>query len=230
VQGRAWPFVFAIVAALGVSAAHAQNLDEGKTAPQLFAGDCAACHKGPQGLGKNATVGFLRQHYTSSARSAALLAAYLAAAGGNPRGERQKAGQADDKDSRDARAQRKTKEKTAVVRPGDPAARPDRRKSGKSGRHEVPEPPAGAPPSPPAGEQPPAAALTPGPGEGTAAAPAAPDTARAASAEPAAGASPPSDTPASAEGPAARPPASAAASPPPPDRVADQPVFSTPLP
>ena len=50
----------------------------------LFASDCtgAGCHKGPQGLGKNARAsaaspGFLREHYTNSRESAAALANYL---------------------------------------------------------------------------------------------------------------------------------------------------------
>jgi hypothetical protein len=55
-----------------------------KPPAQLFASDCtgAGCHKGPQGLGKNAGLGglagFLREHYTNSRESAAALANYLA--------------------------------------------------------------------------------------------------------------------------------------------------------
>jgi hypothetical protein len=49
----------------------------------LFASDCtgSGCHKGPQGLAKNAPLGglagFLREHYTNSRESAAALANYL---------------------------------------------------------------------------------------------------------------------------------------------------------
>ena len=49
----------------------------------LFASDCtgSGCHKGPQGLGRNAGIGglagFLREHYTNSRESAAALANYL---------------------------------------------------------------------------------------------------------------------------------------------------------
>jgi hypothetical protein len=68
--------------------AAAQNLDEGKSPAQLFAGSCNACHKTPQGLGTGRSVGtltgFLRQHYTTSASSAAALAAYVASAGPAP--------------------------------------------------------------------------------------------------------------------------------------------------
>ena len=54
-----------------------------KPPAQLFASDCtgAGCHKGPQGLGKNAGIGglsgFLREHYTNSRESAAAMANYL---------------------------------------------------------------------------------------------------------------------------------------------------------
>jgi hypothetical protein len=69
-------------------AASAQDLDQGKSPAQLFAGSCNACHKTPQGLGTGRSVGtltgFLRQHYTTSASSAAALAAYVASAGPAP--------------------------------------------------------------------------------------------------------------------------------------------------
>jgi hypothetical protein len=83
------------LAALAITAAPAQqDLDAGKTGPQLFAQDCAACHRSPQGLAKTvsggALVSFLRQHYTSSSTSAGVVAAYVQAAGPAPRNERQK--------------------------------------------------------------------------------------------------------------------------------------------
>jgi hypothetical protein len=65
------------------SAAAQGNLDLGKTAAQLYASACATCHKSPQsishtkqflGLGLES---FLREHYTSSRESAAILAAYV---------------------------------------------------------------------------------------------------------------------------------------------------------
>jgi hypothetical protein len=64
------------------SAAGAQgNLEEGKTAAQLYASDCATCHKSPQSVNNTKWLfgleSFLRQHYTSSRESAAILAAYL---------------------------------------------------------------------------------------------------------------------------------------------------------
>jgi hypothetical protein len=67
--------------------AYAQtNIDQGKTPGQIFASDCAVCHKATRGLanGKNSLMlsGFLREHYTSSREQAAALAAYVLGAGG----------------------------------------------------------------------------------------------------------------------------------------------------
>jgi hypothetical protein len=66
--------------------AYAQtDYSAGKTAVQLFSGDCSVCHKSPRGLAKTrdprALTSFLREHYTSKAESAGALAAYLL---GNP--------------------------------------------------------------------------------------------------------------------------------------------------
>jgi hypothetical protein len=58
-----------------------ENLDEGKTPAQLYAADCAICHKSPNGMTKNVgvfgLVDFLREHYTASRQSAAAIAAYV---------------------------------------------------------------------------------------------------------------------------------------------------------
>jgi hypothetical protein len=63
------------------SAAAQENLDQGKTPAQLYAADCAICHKTPHGLSKVGGMfglqGFLREHYTASKESAAAIAAYL---------------------------------------------------------------------------------------------------------------------------------------------------------
>jgi hypothetical protein len=65
-----------------------QNLDAGKSAAQLFASDCAICHKSPQGLARAAGLlgleSFLREHYAVSRQSAAALGDYLKAAGDAP--------------------------------------------------------------------------------------------------------------------------------------------------
>jgi hypothetical protein len=114
---RIWPVAFVLAAACIVGA-RGQNLDEGKTGPQLFALDCAACHRSPQGLAKNyngwSLTSFLRQHYTSSSSSANVLAAYLTS-GANAR--------AADPKKKDDRQAKQTSPKDPA-RPAEPAAQP----------------------------------------------------------------------------------------------------------
>ena len=74
----------AVVALLTAGSANAQeNLDSGKTPAQLYASDCAICHKTPQGLSKSVgdfgLASFLREHYTASREAAAAIAAYVQA-------------------------------------------------------------------------------------------------------------------------------------------------------
>jgi len=76
--------VFGAVSALLImagSAAAQENLDQGKTPAQLYASDCAICHKTPHGLSKGGgpfgLQGFLREHYTASREAAAAIAAYV---------------------------------------------------------------------------------------------------------------------------------------------------------
>jgi hypothetical protein len=81
-----------ILGCLGVVAAAPagaqESLDSGKTPAQLFASDCAICHKSPQGLVKSGGIlgldNFLREHYTASRESAAAIAAYLQSMGSGP--------------------------------------------------------------------------------------------------------------------------------------------------
>jgi len=80
--GRGIRLGFGVLALAGANSAEAQgNLDQGKTAAQLYASACATCHKSPQSVSKtNRFFGlesFLREHYTSSRESAAILAAFL---------------------------------------------------------------------------------------------------------------------------------------------------------
>src|SRR5262249_16256641 len=60
-----------------------ENLDQGKSPAQLFASDCAICHKSPQGLAKSGGIlgldRFLREHYTASKETATAIANYLKA-------------------------------------------------------------------------------------------------------------------------------------------------------
>jgi mono/diheme cytochrome c family protein len=61
--------------------AHAQNLDQGKPAPKLFADGCAACHRSARGLAKGrfrlTLFLFLQKHYATSSTSAWALTSYL---------------------------------------------------------------------------------------------------------------------------------------------------------
>lgn len=61
----------------------ARRLGSGQTAAQLYAAGCATCHKSLQSVSNTkwffGLESFLREHYTSSRESAAILAAYLKA-------------------------------------------------------------------------------------------------------------------------------------------------------
>ena len=78
------------IAMLIGTAAHAQNLDEGKSAAALFANGCTACHKSPRGLARGRIrlqlFMFLKDHYSTSSNEAWALADYLESAGDVPRG------------------------------------------------------------------------------------------------------------------------------------------------
>jgi hypothetical protein len=80
------------IATLALSAAGPagaqESLDQGKSPAQLFASDCALCHKTTQGLSRAKGVfglkDFLREHYTASKESAAAIAAYVEATDKGP--------------------------------------------------------------------------------------------------------------------------------------------------
>ena len=77
-----------VALAFAGSASAQENLDQGKSGAQLYASDCAICHKVPQAVAKSGGVfgmeGFLRQHYTASRESAASIANYLKGFGDMP--------------------------------------------------------------------------------------------------------------------------------------------------
>jgi hypothetical protein len=62
------------------------NIDQGKSPAEIFANDCATCHKSARGLangrGSSGLASFLVEHYTASKDQAAALAAYVMGAGG----------------------------------------------------------------------------------------------------------------------------------------------------
>lgn len=83
-RGRIVAIAIAAATLFGFGPGYAQeSLDQGKTPAQLFASDCAICHKSPRGLSQGGGLfglqNFLRAHYTASIQSAAALAAYLQA-------------------------------------------------------------------------------------------------------------------------------------------------------
>ena len=132
VSWHAWQRCLWIVTALaaGCGTAAAQDFSAGKTAPQLFASDCSACHKSPAGLAKGrdarSLTSFLREHYTTKEESAAALAAFLAGAGPGSGGA---AAEAKPKPQTPAATTGPTgpKPKTAARGDNEPEARPDSR-------------------------------------------------------------------------------------------------------
>src|ERR1700709_2937581 len=77
--------VMLLIGCFAAIPAQAQNLEAGKSASQIFAGTCTACHKSPRGLLKTVAAsslpGFLRQHYTTSSDMASVLSSFLVSNG-----------------------------------------------------------------------------------------------------------------------------------------------------
>jgi mono/diheme cytochrome c family protein len=71
----------ALALCVASSAGAQENLDKGKTGAQIYASNCAACHKSPQSVIKTIAVSglenFLSVHYAANPESAAKIAAYL---------------------------------------------------------------------------------------------------------------------------------------------------------
>jgi hypothetical protein len=80
--GAAGALGLLIGAGLLLGPAFAQNIDEGKSAPQLFSGSCVTCHKSPNTLARGRMTPtlflFLQDHYTTSKSDAWSLSSYLA--------------------------------------------------------------------------------------------------------------------------------------------------------
>lgn len=116
--------IIASVALLCPALAKAQtNLDQGKSAAQIFATVCVECHKEPRALAKGrsgaALAEFLQEHYTTNGQQAAALAAYVlggrsAAPGAATQG-------------RGAKPQRATAEEPKPNRQGRLSAKPEER-------------------------------------------------------------------------------------------------------
>jgi hypothetical protein len=74
-------FALGVISVLIGAPAHAQNLDQGKSAARLFADGCATCHRSARGLANDrfslTLFLFLQKHYASNSSSAWALTAYL---------------------------------------------------------------------------------------------------------------------------------------------------------
>src|ERR1700722_8400989 len=107
-RARVFAAVTVLTSCLAGSAAWAQvqNLEAGKSASQLFAGTCNACHKSPRGLLKTVSPGslpgFLREHYTTSGDMASQLSSYLISNGAS---DAKQAKQGSDKPGADKQGQ-----------------------------------------------------------------------------------------------------------------------------
>jgi hypothetical protein len=80
---RAFALTIGLLTALAPATARAQtNIDQGKSASQIFSNACAECHKSAAALRKGksaaAIAEFLREHYTTGREQAASLAAFVA--------------------------------------------------------------------------------------------------------------------------------------------------------
>ena len=88
-QGLVLAVVVMAISAAWPAAAQ-ESLDQGKTPAQLFASNCGICHKSTAGLSKGGggpfggLRDFLREHYTASKESAAIIAAYVEATDKGP--------------------------------------------------------------------------------------------------------------------------------------------------
>jgi hypothetical protein len=129
-RARVFAAVTLLSSCLAGSAAWAQatNLEAGKSASQLFAGTCNACHMSPRGLLKTvspgALPGFLREHYTTGGDMASQLSTYLISNGASDSKQtkqgtdkQDKQGANGDQPERQGRKNRNT--------PAQEAARPD---------------------------------------------------------------------------------------------------------
>lgn len=121
-------FTVAVLAMLSASARAQENLDRGKSPQQMFATDCAVCHKTPQGLSsKSGMLGlqeFLRKHYTASRESAQALADYLSRSGDAPAAKPA----AKKKDPAKPAAAKPGEAKPADAKPAEAKAKPDEKK------------------------------------------------------------------------------------------------------
>jgi hypothetical protein len=155
--------IVVLAAALGAGPVTAQeDLTRGKTPAQLFASDCADCHKSPRGLTSrsniNALASFLRVHYTASRESAAAIAGYLVALGNDPAARAPSRPPSSSRSRPASQEQGKSNQaaQPTAAKPADkPADKPD--EDSPKPPESVPEAPAATSAPAPAGEPAPAA-------------------------------------------------------------------------
>ena len=129
-----------LMALLGAWPAVAQeNLYGNKTPAQIFASDCAICHKTAQGLSKAGGAfgvgleGFLREHYTASKETAAVLAKYVQSLDSGPAAPEKPAKRTASKpaakkpgeEKADAKSEPKADAKPEAKAEAKPAAKPE---------------------------------------------------------------------------------------------------------
>ena len=132
--------IFGVVGSLAAAPAGAQeNLDSGKSGAQLFASNCALCHKSAQALRKSGGVlglsGFLREHYTSSRESASIIATYLESLGtlptpGKRTGATKRTAKGDEKAKVDEKKAKPKSGETQTVKPDETGKPPETKTSG----------------------------------------------------------------------------------------------------
>jgi len=89
---KSWRSLLALgaISVLIGGGAQAQNIDQGKPAPRLFADSCTTCHRSARGLAKGrfrlTLYLYLQQHYASNASSAWALSSSLESVDGAQRG------------------------------------------------------------------------------------------------------------------------------------------------
>jgi hypothetical protein len=114
-----------VLAMIPVQARAQVNIDQGKSPAEIFANDCAACHKSTRGLanGQNslALSSFLREHYTASKDQANALAAYVLANGGGS-GPPQKPVAATEPKSSEPKGAKPSEPKSSEGKPADSKA------------------------------------------------------------------------------------------------------------
>jgi hypothetical protein len=141
------------------------NIDQGKSASELFANYCVVCHKRTRGLanGRNSlTLSlFLREHYAASSQQAAALAAYVISAGGNAPAAKAERAKSEEPKGQEAKGRETKPPRAAFASPKSEPEKPARAE--QLGHEEVaPNPPEPAPVlAAPAASAPPSSAAAP---------------------------------------------------------------------